>query len=106
MTLWSWVRGHLGGGSAGPRPTRSGTASGGVTEVRSGRPQDTGGRPGNDAVDQHSTTGTTPSETFVGRVAGDDAGYLETGAEKRAAADGRAGTADDGESGEGRGTSR
>jgi hypothetical protein len=37
--------------------------------------------------DQHSTTGTTPNETFVGRIAGDDIGYYEeTGAERRAAA--------------------
>ena len=37
--------------------------------------------------DQGSTTGTTPSGDFVGRVAGDDVGYEgETGAERRAAA--------------------
>lgn len=36
--------------------------------------------------DQPATTGTSPSGTFVGRVAGDDAGYEgETGAERRAA---------------------
>lgn len=36
--------------------------------------------------DQHTTTGTTPSGTFVGRVAGEDVGYSEeTGAERRAA---------------------
>ncbi|HEY9389697.1 MAG TPA: hypothetical protein VIR27_08005 [Mycobacteriales bacterium] len=39
------------------------------------------------APDRHSTTGTTPTSTFVGRVAGDDIGYEgETGAETRAAA--------------------
>jgi hypothetical protein len=44
----------------------------------------TGGEPDPDAPDQASTTGTTPSETFVGRVAGDDPGYTEeTGAEVR-----------------------
>lgn len=38
-------------------------------------------------LDQHSTTGTTPSGSFVGRVAGEDAGDAgETGAERRAAA--------------------
>ncbi|MGW0330772.1 hypothetical protein ACWD0J_02650 [Streptomyces sp. NPDC003011] len=55
-----------------------------TAEVASGRPQDAGGKPETDAADQHSTTGTTPNETFVGRVAGDDPGSLETGAEKRA----------------------
>lgn len=38
--------------------------------------------------DQHSTTGTTPNGTFVGRVTGQDVGYAgETGAERRAEAD-------------------
>lgn len=37
--------------------------------------------------DQHSTTGTTPSGEFVGRVAGDDPGDVEpSGAERRAEA--------------------
>jgi len=40
-----------------------------------------------DAPDAGSTTGTGESETFVGRVAGQDVGYAgETGAERRAAA--------------------
>jgi hypothetical protein len=45
-----------------------------------------GERPG--APDQNSTTGVTPNEEFVGRVAGDDGGGYEgeTGAEARAAA--------------------
>ena len=35
--------------------------------------------------DQGSTTGTTPSGSFVGRAAGQDTGYAEeTGAERRA----------------------
>jgi hypothetical protein len=46
----------------------------------------TGGGP-DDAPDARSTTGTGESDTFVGRVAGQDAGYAgETGAERRAAA--------------------
>lgn len=46
----------------------------------------TGGVPDEDVPDQHSTTGTTENDTFVGRVAGQDVGYAgETGAEKRAA---------------------
>ncbi|MFF6783376.1 hypothetical protein [Streptomyces sp. NPDC012510] len=59
MSLWSRIREHTGGRSPGSSK----------------------------AADQHSTTGTTPNETFVGRVAGNDPGYLETGAEERAEAD-------------------
>jgi hypothetical protein len=48
----------------------------------------TGGVPDEAADDQASTTGTTPTPDFVGRVAGDDVGYAgETGAERRAQAD-------------------
>jgi hypothetical protein len=37
--------------------------------------------------DANSTTGTGDSQTFIGRVAGQDVGYAgETGAERRAAA--------------------
>ncbi len=46
-----------------------------------------GGQPNPSYPDQHCTTGTTPSTTFVGRVAGEDIGYFEeSGAERRAAA--------------------
>jgi hypothetical protein len=46
----------------------------------------TGGVADADAPDANSTTGTTPSEEFVGRIAGQDVGYAgETGAERRAA---------------------
>ncbi|MGN6472542.1 MAG: hypothetical protein ACTHK4_02695 [Mycobacteriales bacterium] len=46
--------------------------------------RETGGVPNDEAPDQGSTTGTTPSEEFVGRVAGQDVGYEEeTGAERR-----------------------
>ena len=39
-----------------------------------------------DDPDAGSTTGTGPSDTFVGRVSGQDVGYAgETGAERRAA---------------------
>ena len=45
----------------------------------------TGGVDDPSAPDQGSTTGTTPSEEFVGRVSGQDVGYAgETGAERRA----------------------
>ena len=49
----------------------------------------TGGVPDRTQPDQHSTTGTTPNEKFVGRVTGADPGYVgETGAERRAEAAG------------------
>jgi hypothetical protein len=45
----------------------------------------TGGVEDPDAPDQGSSTGTTPTETFVGRVSGQDVGYAgETGGERRA----------------------
>jgi hypothetical protein len=47
--------------------------------------RDTGGVPDPAKPDQGSTTGTTPDDEYVGRVAGDDPGYTEeTGAERRA----------------------
>lgn len=47
----------------------------------------TGGKAESDTPDRHSTTGTSSSGMFVGRVAGDDSGYAEeTGAEARAEA--------------------
>lgn len=49
--------------------------------------RDTGGGDSDDG-DAASTTGTGPTEEFVGRVAGQDEGYAgETGAEARAAAE-------------------
>jgi hypothetical protein len=50
--------------------------------------RDTGGVEDPSQPDQASTTGTTPNDEFVGRVAGQDVGYAgETGAEARAEAD-------------------
>lgn len=47
--------------------------------------RDTGGVPDPDASDEGSTTGSTPDDEYVGRVAGQDSGYEEeTGAERRA----------------------
>ncbi|MEP6852397.1 MAG: hypothetical protein ABJA87_07060 [bacterium] len=47
----------------------------------------TGGVVDESAQDQGSTTGSTPSGEYVGRVSGQDVGYSgETGAEARAAA--------------------
>ena len=46
----------------------------------------TGGVENSEWPDQGSTTGTTPSAEFVGRVAGQDVGYAEEqGGERRAA---------------------
>ena len=50
--------------------------------------RDTGGVPDESKPDQGSTTGTTPDDEYVGRVAGQDVGYAgETGAEARAEED-------------------
>jgi hypothetical protein len=50
--------------------------------------RDTGGVPEPDAPDQGSTTGSSPTSEFVGRVAGADEGDVgESGAERRAEAD-------------------
>jgi hypothetical protein len=58
-----------------------------VQDDRSQVTKPTGGVEDAEQEDQHSTTGTTPSEDFVGRVGGQDVGYAgETGAERRAAA--------------------
>ena len=51
--------------------------------------RETGGVEDPDKDDQGSTTGTTPTGEFVGRIAGQDVGYAgETGAERRANPDG------------------
>lgn len=85
MIIWYWILKRLKEKREKSAAQPSDAAS--AAEIRSGRPEDTGGEPDADAADQHSVTGTTPNETFVGRVAGDDPGYLETGAEKRADAE-------------------
>ncbi|KAA1425663.1 hypothetical protein [Nocardioides antri] len=79
MSLWSRFRALLGDAPATEPEPRDDAAA-----VQSGLPEDTGGKPDETGVDPHSTTGTSPNDTFVGRAGGDDAGYLETGAEKRA----------------------
>jgi hypothetical protein len=49
--------------------------------------RDTGGVENPVAPDQATTTGTTPTDEYVGRIAGDDVGYEEeSGAERRAEA--------------------
>lgn len=76
MSLTSWIRDRLGRG-AGSRSDR------GPAGTRAA-----GGAPDPAMPDRHSTTGTTPSETYVGRDSGDTAGDTgTTGAERRTDAD-------------------
>lgn len=83
MSIWSWLRDRL-GRDRNSRRLGEADAPGDTGTARS---RATGGVPNAKAQDRHSTTGTTPSSTFVGRVAGDDAGVDEmTGAERRAEA--------------------
>ena len=50
--------------------------------------RDAGGVPNPEYPDQHTTTGTTPNQEYVGQVTGDDPGaFGETGAERRAEED-------------------
>lgn len=83
MSVWSWLRDRL-------RRDRESRRFGEVDapgDPGTARSRATGGVPDAEGPDRHSTTGTTPSSSFVGRVAGDDAGVGETtGAEKRAEA--------------------
>lgn len=80
MALWSWVRARL-SGRASRTPGEADTA----TDAGTAGTRATGGVPDPGAGDTHSTTGTTPNETFVGRTAGEDPGEAAetTGAEVR-----------------------
>jgi hypothetical protein len=82
MSIWSKVRAAFGDApdteSAPPQPTGA---------VESGLPQDTGGAPDATGTDTHSSTGSSPNDEIVGRAGGDDQGYLESGAERRAEED-------------------
>jgi hypothetical protein len=62
-------------------------------DQRVARSRDTGGRTPHGEPDEHSTTGTSENETYVGRVSGDEAGGgEESGAEARAEAQGDSAT--------------
>ena len=81
MSLWSRIRSRLGGSPSGAAP---GEADAPV-DAETARSRATGGVPQSGATDTHSTTGTTPSDSFVGRAGGDDSGDTgTTGAEARA----------------------
>lgn len=80
MSLWSRIRAGLGGPSRGTVPGESDAPADGETA----RSRATGGVPQQGAADTHSTTGTTPSDRFVGRPGGDDPGDAgTTGADLR-----------------------
>jgi len=84
MSWWSKLKGGLSAKRQGHELGQDDAPA--DTGVAASRPQ--GGDPGHQAGDRHSTTGTTPTETFVGRAGGDDLGYAgQTGAEARAEAD-------------------
>jgi hypothetical protein len=72
----------------GPEGTSvSGTESDVPNDPHVANTRRTGGRQTDGEQDKHSTTGTTESGEFVGRVTGEDAGDgQESGAEKRAQA--------------------
>jgi hypothetical protein len=81
MSLWSRIRTRLGGPPSGAVPGESDAPA----DSETARSRATGGASQAGAADTHSTTGTTPSDTFVGRASGDDPGDAgTTGAEVRA----------------------
>jgi hypothetical protein len=80
MSLWSRIRDRLGGAHPAQTP---GEADAPV-DTGTARTRPTGGVPDPGAADTHSTTGTTPSQTFVGRASGEEPGDSDiTGAEAR-----------------------
>jgi hypothetical protein len=89
MSLWSSLRARLGGGAQRHTPGEEDTAA----DPETAGSRATGGVPDSSAPDTHSTTGTTPSETFVGQSSGDDPGGGETtGADVRGDDQGGAGS--------------
>ncbi len=86
MSLWSRIRAHLGGGTEPATPGESDAPA----DPGTARSRATGGVSHPGASDTHSTTGTTPNQTFVGRGSGDDPGDAgTTGAEVRREEDDR-----------------
>jgi hypothetical protein len=81
MSLWSWVRTRFAGDPMSKHPGEADTPP----DPQSAHSRATGGVSDAGASDTHSTTGTTSSQTFVGRASGDDPGDAgKTGAEVRA----------------------
>jgi hypothetical protein len=84
MSLWSWIRTRFAGDPLSRHPGEADTPP----DPQSAHSRATGGVPDAGASDTHSTTGTTPSQSFVGRASGDDPGEAgKTGAEVRAEQD-------------------
>jgi len=76
MSVWSGLKRRLFAHRVNERDAPADT---GVAATR-----ETGGAETDRTGDARSTTGTGPSDEFVGRVAGDDEGYTDTtGAEAR-----------------------
>jgi hypothetical protein len=73
--IWGWFRRDR---AARRQAEHDAPADAGTARTRA-----TGGEPDPDAPDRHSTTGTTPSGTFVGRAGGDDPGNLDDPPEGR-----------------------
>lgn len=85
MSVWSRLTRWAGGGRSDPDGQGSGEDVAMDPALASNR--STGGEHAELSGDRGSVTGTGRTETFVGRVAGDDLGYAgETGAERRAEA--------------------
>jgi hypothetical protein len=81
MSLWSWLRSGFAADPMSKQPGEADTPP----DPQSAHSRATGGVSDADASDTHSTTGTTPSQSFVGRASGDDPGDAgKTGAEVRA----------------------
>jgi len=78
--MLNWLRRKFGQGSD-TLPAESDTGR----DPNVARTRASGGEPGHDEGDAAGTTGPGESETFVGRVAGQDEGFAgQTGAEVRA----------------------
>jgi len=81
----------------GTRKARDLSEDDAPADMGTARSRDTGGVPDSGALDPHSTTGTTDSDTFVGRASGDVSGDSgTTGTDVRGdATTGRTGAARD-----------
>lgn len=81
MSLVTWARDRFGR----DREARRLAEDDAPADLGTSRRRDTGGAPDPEVQDQNSSTGTTPSETFVGRASGDETGDTGlSGAEARA----------------------
>ncbi|NIJ13661.1 hypothetical protein FHU38_004005 [Saccharomonospora amisosensis] len=79
--MWTWLKKLL--ARRQPRSS-SATEADAADDPMVVRSRPTGGRQDDDRGDNQSSTGPGHTDTFVGRVAGEDLGYTgETGAERR-----------------------